>query len=132
MVTSNQGLEPYANTTEVEATKVIRVPDLSPMNWASYFYENHIYRKQDNFPFRTDVKKASSVVPQVHTAYEINNSVNSDSRMDQDIYGRSLIMAFASALGKKFAKYIQDYEINFLGFPPYFRWFFFFAIFNQF
>ena len=100
MVTANENLEPYANSSDVESTKSQILPNLEPLNCLSYFFENHVYQKENNFPFKENVKQVCSVLPQVHTAFEVNSSITSEMRLDQDIYGRSLIMAFATTLGQ--------------------------------
>ena len=110
MVTADKSLEPYANSSEIQSTKSKELPDLGPLNSLSYFFEKNIYLHENNFPYKENVKiLGSDFLPQVHTAIEVNNGINGGSaRLDQDIYGRSLIMAFTSALGQARLNYGAD------------------------
>ena len=108
MVTTNESVEPYASVSDVEMTKSQALPDIGPLNCLSYFFENHVYRKDNNWPFKENVQKVCSVLPQIHTAFEFNNSIDPELRSDQDYYGRSLIMAFAASLGQARLNYGPD------------------------
>jgi len=110
MVTADKSLEPYAKSSEIQSTKSKELPDLGPLNSLSYFFEKNIYLHENNFPYKENVKiLGSDFLPQVHTAIEVNNGINGGSaRLDQDIYGRSLIMAFTSALGQARLNYGAD------------------------
>ena len=108
MVTTNESVEPYASVSDVELTKSQDLPHLGPLNGLSYFFENHVYRKDNNWPFKENIQNVCSVLPQIHTAFEFNNSIDPELRSDQDYYGRSLIMAFAASLGQARLNYGPD------------------------
>ena len=58
--------------------------------------------------FKENIQNVCSVLPQIHTAFEFNNSIDPELRSDQDYYGRSLIMAFAASLGQARLNYGPD------------------------
>lgn len=110
MVTDKKPLKPYADKETVLQTKGQNLPDLTPLNSLSYFFEDHIYLRDSNaFPALKDIEGLEkSQVPNVHTCIETFNGINPVGRTDGDYHGRSLIMAFSSALGQARIKYGSD------------------------
>ena len=104
VVTDTNPIQPYANEKGGEKTKDIRWPHIDPLSCLSYFFEDHIYRDINSFP----VKSESALKPQIHTCIEMNHSINRNGRIDSDYHGRSLIMAFASALAQARLNYGPD------------------------
>jgi hypothetical protein len=109
LVTDENPLQPYADKEAVEATTRQQLPDLAPLNAFSYFFEDHVYRQMNNFPIKETAKSVlGGRPPQVHTAFELNNSHLKHQRLDSDYHGRSLIMAFSTALAQARLNYGQD------------------------
>lgn len=109
LVTDEKPLQPYAPKEAVDSTTSLELPDLSPLNSLSYLFDNHIYRDMNNFPVKDTIKNISSLsVPHIHTCFEINLSVAPVHRLESEYQGRSLIMAFAAALGQARLLYGPD------------------------
>ena len=98
VITDDEPLKPHFK--DVNLTRQMSLPSIHPESPVAKLTNHEIYRNENSFPVTTEVKKCDRIkLPQVHTCVEIDASLgplqyNFDSR------GRSLVLAFAIALGQ--------------------------------
>jgi len=105
LITDEKPVRPYANSETITNTKMIPLPDLGPVTSLSQLFDTHIYKKDNSFPLSEAYlnNSSDSITPNIHTCFSINNSIS--PTMDQDYFGRSLIVAFATTLAQARMKY---------------------------
>lgn len=109
LVTDEKPVEPYAKPDTVLKTKDMPLPDLNPLNSLSYLFDSHIYKDVNSFPVESNIcsSLSDSPIPHIHTCFQIYNGLS--PRMEQDVFGRSLILAFANTLAQARLKYGPDF-----------------------
>jgi len=107
LITDEKPVKPYANSETVLKTKDMNLPDLKPMNSLSNLFDSHVYRHENSFPTEDNIPieehSGDSMTPHIHTCFEVYNGMQ--PRMDEDYFGRSLILAYASTLAQARLKY---------------------------
>lgn len=102
VVTAKSPVKPYADKKAVEETKDLALPDLQPLNSLSYLFDQNIYKDDNSFCVQSQAEKFH-----VHTCFEIDSSITK-FRSNSEYHGRSLIMAFGSALAQARVTYGEN------------------------
>ena len=108
VITDDKALKP--NTERVKMTTGIDLPNIFPENAVSRLVEHDVYRNENSFPIREEIKMCKGISPpQIHTCVEIDPSLGPKA-YKFDSPGRSLVLAFATALGQ--ARFNHGSEVS--------------------
>ena len=98
VIADEKALKP--NTERINMTTGMNLPDIFPESPVARLVEHSVYRNENSFPIRDEIKMCKSIsTPQIHTCVEIDPSIGPKAYKFNSP-GRSLVLAFATALGQ--------------------------------